>query len=135
VRSNQTKQALLVVLSLPLIPDTNGLFSSLDATENHGTEGRAHAVGAIDLGELHTADDQAGDDLAGALNDGIFSSAHVETAHATELGQLLHRDETLDTKGAKRTVVARGGDDQGRVDGVGVHAGLVLTESATNGDR
>jgi hypothetical protein len=125
VHSSQTEQVLLVVLSLPLVPDTNGLFSSLDTAEDHGSEGRAHAVGAIHLGEFHATNDQAGDDLAGALDNSVFSSAHVETAHATELGQLLHGDKTLDTEGTKRTIVAGGGDDQRCVDGVGVHAGLV----------
>ena len=38
----------------------------------------------------------------------------------------MHGDETLDAEGAEGSVVSCGGDYEGGVDGVGVHAGLVI---------
>ena len=116
---------LLCVLDGPLVPHAQGFLGSLDATEGHCAKSRAHAVGSVDLTELHPTDNETRHNLTGALDDGIFGSAHVKTAHASELLDLLHADKTLDAEGAKRAIVSGGRDDKGCVDGIGVHAGLI----------
>lgn len=66
-----------------------------------GERRRTHAVGAVDLGQLHAADDEAGRDLAGVRDDGVLGGLHVEATHAAELLELLHADEALDGEGAE----------------------------------
>ena len=117
-------------LLLTLLKDPDNLLSSLDTTECHGTKGRSHTVGTVDFREFHTADDKAGNDLTGALDDGIFGRVHVEATHAAEALDGLHANETLDGESTEGTVVAGGGDDDGGVDSVGVHAGLVVVVHA-----
>ncbi len=68
---------------------------------NELTKSRTHAISAIDLRKLHPTNNQAGDNLTGALDNGIFGAVHVEAAHAAELLELLHADETFDAEGAK----------------------------------
>ena len=92
-----------------------------------------HSVGTVNLGQLHAADDETGYNLAGALDDGVLGSVHVEAAHAAQLLDALHADEALDGKGTHRAVVARRGDDERGVDGVGVHAGLVVVVHGDEG--
>ena len=117
-------------LLLTLLKDSNRLLSSLDTAKRHGTKSRSHAVSTVDLGQLHTADDEARGDFAGALDDGVFGAVHVEAAHAAECFDGLHADEALDAEGAEGAVVAGGGDYDGGVDGVWVHAGLVVVVHA-----
>ncbi|KAH0194444.1 Thi4-domain-containing protein, partial [Aureobasidium melanogenum] len=117
-------------LLLTLLKDFDDLLGSLDTTECHGAEGRSHTVGTVDFREFHAADDEAGDDLAGALDDGVFGGVHVEAAHAAKALDGLHADEALDGEGTEGAVVTGGGDDDGGVDGVGVHAGLVVVVHA-----
>lgn len=132
------------VLLLAKLEHIEGLLGSLQAAEDHSTESRAcfqsaacsnlrlsstaltHTVGSIDLGEFHATDDQAGHNLTGVLDNRVFSGVHIETTHASELLDLLHAHEALDAESTHGTIVARGGDDQRSVDGVGVHAGLVI---------
>lgn len=121
------------VLLLAQVKDGEGLLGGLDAGQGHGAKGRAHAVGAVDLAELHAADDEAGDDLAGALDDGVLGGAHVEAAHSTELLERAHGHEALGREGAKGAVVARRADEHGRVDGRRVHAGLVVVVHGDQG--
>lgn len=83
-------------LATPLLVDPEHLLSSLDTRKGHGAESRAHAVSTVDFGEFHTADDEAGSNLTGALDDGVFGSVHVEAAHAAELLDGLHGDHALD---------------------------------------
>jgi hypothetical protein len=52
--------------------------------------------------------------------------AHIEAAHAAKLLDLLHRDEAFDAEGAEGAVVAGRGNDERRIDGVGIHARLVV---------
>lgn len=118
--------AALHTLLLALVEHLERLLSSLDTTESHSAKGRTHAVGAVNLGQLHAANNETRSDLAGALDNGVLGDVHVETAHATEGGNGFHGDHALDAEGAEGTVVAGGGDDDGCVDGVGVHAGLVV---------
>lgn len=128
---NRNLTLLLRVLSVPLVPHAQGFLGSLDATESHCAKGRAHAVGSVDLTELHPTDNETRHNLTSALDDGIFGSAHVETTHASQLLDLLHADETLDAEGAERTIMSGGRDDKGSVDGVGVHAGLIWVGSVS----
>lgn len=62
-----------------------------------------HAIGTVNLGKLHTADDQAGNNLAGVLDNGVLSALHVEAAHTAKLFDLLHGDKSLDGEGTERT--------------------------------
>jgi hypothetical protein len=124
---------LLGTLALTLVKDLKGLLGSLDTAEHHGTKGRSHAVEAVDLRQLHPTDDQALGDLAGILDNGILGRVHVEAAHATQLVNSVHRHEPLRAKGTKGAVVAGGADDHGRIDGVGVHAGVVVVVQGDEG--
>lgn len=85
-----------------------------------------HAVSTVNFRELHPSHDESRDDLPGALDDGILGRLHIEATHAPELLKLLHADQPLDREGAEGAVVSSGADDKRRVDGVGVHAGLVV---------
>ena len=49
--------------SLALLQHVEGDMGSLLARDEHGTEGGAHAGGAVNLRELHASQDQARDDL------------------------------------------------------------------------
>lgn len=118
VLSSRLSRALL----LPLIENAQSLLGSLDAAERHGTKGWSHPVSAIHLTELHASDDQSWNNLPRALHDRILGGIHVQAAHASELLELLHRDEALDTEGTKWPVVAGRGDDDRGVDGVWIHA-------------
>lgn len=93
----------LGTLSTALLEDLERLLSGLDTAQSHGAESRAHTVGAVNLGQLHTADDQARGNFTGALDDGIFGGVHVKAAHATEGREvvMLHGDETLGGEGAE----------------------------------
>lgn len=124
---------LLSTLALTLVDDLESLLSGLDTAENHGTKGGTHAVGAVDLSQLHTAHDQTLADLTGVLDDGVLGGVHVQAAHAAELLDGGHGDQTLGGEGAEGAVVASGGDHQRSVDGVGVHAGLVVVVHADQG--
>ncbi|KAH0237918.1 Thi4-domain-containing protein, partial [Aureobasidium melanogenum] len=116
-------------LLLTLLKDFDDLLGSLDTTECHGAEGRSHTVGTVDFREFHAADDEAGDDLAGALDDGVFGGVHVEAAHAAKALDGLHADEALDGEGTEGAVVTGGGDDDGGVDGVSIEASRILNGS------
>lgn len=85
-----------------------------------------HAIRTVNLRKLHATNNQTRHDLPSPLDDGILSRLHIKPAHATKLLELLHADEPLDGEGAKGAVVTRRRDDDRRVDGVGVHAGLVI---------
>lgn len=124
---------LLRALALALINDLESLLGGLDTTENHGTEGRAHAVRAVDLSQLHTTHDETLGDLTGVLDDGVLGGVHVQTTHATEFLDGGHGDEALGGEGAEGAVVAGGGDHQRSVDSVGVHAGVVVVVQADQG--
>lgn len=113
---------LETTLLLTALEGLDGDLGSVDTRSSHGAESRAHAVGAIEFRQLHTADNHARDDLTGTLDDGVLSSVHVKTAHAAKCRGGLHGDETLDAESTHRTVVTGGGDDDRGVDGVGVHA-------------
>jgi hypothetical protein len=118
--------AALHALLLAHVKHFQCLLSSLDTTESHSTESGTHAVGAVNLGQLHATNNKTGRNLASALDDSVFSNVHVEAAHAAESWDGFHGDHALDAEGAERTVVTSRGDDDGCVDGVGVHAGLVV---------
>lgn len=124
---------LIVVVRLALVNNLERLLSSLDARKRHSPKRRSHAVRPIDLTQLHATHNQATDNLPRPLHNRILGSAHVQAAHTTKLLDLLHADETLDAEGAEGTVVAGRADDEGRVDGVGVHAGLVVVVHADEG--
>lgn len=117
---------LLSALALTLIKNSKRFLSSLDTRHSHSTKGRAHAVEAIDLRQLHTTNDKTLGNLTGVLNDSILSQVHVQTTHTTELVDGVHGDKTLSTESTERTVVTGGTDDDGSIDGVGVHAGVVV---------
>ena len=85
-----------------------------------------HSVGTVHLAQFHPTNNQARNDLASTLNDSVFSSVHVESSHAAKLLDLLHGNEPLDAESAEWSIVASGGDDEGSIDGVWVHAGLVI---------
>jgi len=125
-KKNLLPLAALHALLLAHVEHLQCLLSSLDTTESHGTESGTHAVGAINLGQLHAADDETRCNLTSAFNDGVFGNVHVKATHAAESWDGFHGDHTLDAEGAERTVVTSRGDDDGCVDGVGVHAGLVV---------
>jgi hypothetical protein len=91
-----------------------------------GWEGVGTPRTSVSLSQLHSSHDHTGHDLTGALDDLLLGHLHVETTHASELLVGADGHETLDGEGTERTVVAGGGDDNGGVDGVGVHARLVL---------
>lgn len=111
---------LVQVLGLALIKDLEHLLGQLDATQGHGAEGGPHAVGTVNLRQLHTTDEQAGHNLTRALHDSVLGSVHVKTAHATKLLDALHAHKALDRESTHGTVMASSGDDDGGVDGVGV---------------
>lgn len=140
-------QLLLHVLLLPLLEDLDGELSSTDTRDSHGTEDGAHTAGfyyesvtsivlgrggmkgeltSVSFGQLHTTDDHAGHNLAGTLDDLVLSHLHVEATHTSKHIIGTDRYETLDGEGSPWTVVTGSGDNQGSVDGIGVHAGLVL---------
>lgn len=129
----ETIALLLCVLSLPLINDLQSFLSSLDSTQSHCSEGRAHTVGSIHLAQLHAADDEALDDFPGSLHDGVLRSAHVQAPHAAELLKLLHTYEALDGESTEGTIVTGGRDDKRCIDGVRVHAGLVVVMHGDKG--
>lgn len=85
-----------------------------------------HAVGSVNLGQLHAAHNQAGNNFTSSLDNGVLGRVHVQAAHAAQLLNALHADESLDAEGTHGAVVAGGRDDERRVDGVGVHARLVV---------
>lgn len=85
-----------------------------------------HSVGTVDLRELHATHDESWHDLPGAFDNRILRRLHVKATHATELLELLHADKALDREGTERAVVSGGADDERCVDGVGVHAGLIV---------
>jgi hypothetical protein len=85
-----------------------------------------HSVGTIDLGEFHATNDESGYDLPGAFHDGVLCRLHVKATHAAELLELFHADKALNGEGAEGAVVSGGADDERCVDGVGIHAGLVV---------
>ena len=118
--------AALHALLLAHVKHLQCLLSSLDTTESHGTESGTHTVGTVNLRQLHAADDETRCNLASTLDNGVFGNVHVEATHATQSWDSFHGDHTLDAEGTKGTIVASGGDNDGRVDGVGVHAGLVV---------
>lgn len=97
----------LSTLRLALIKDLQSLFGSLDTAESHSTEGRTHTVGTIDLGKLHTSNDESGSDLTGTLDNGVFGNVHIETAHATEGWDSVHAHHALDGEGTEWAVVLR----------------------------
>jgi hypothetical protein len=123
----------VIIVRLALINNLERLLSSLDTRKCHSAKGRSHTVRAIDLAQLHSTHDQAADNLPRLLHNGILGSAHVQAAHTAELLNLLHAYKTLDREGAERAVVAGRADDEGRVDSVGVHAGLVVVMHANEG--
>lgn len=125
-KDNLLPLAAFHTLLLAHVEDLQCLLGSLDATESHGTESGTHAVGAVNLGQLHTANDESGRDLTSTLDNGILGDVHVEATHSTQGWDGFHGDHALDAEGTKRAVVASRGDDDGCVDGVGVHAGLVV---------
>jgi hypothetical protein len=124
--------AALHALLLAQIKHLQSLLGSLDTTKSHSTESRTHTVGTVNLRQLHAADNKARCDLASALDDGVLGDVHVQAAHAAQSRDGFHRHHALDAEGAKGPVVAGRGDDDGRVDGVGVHAGLVVV---VHGDK
>lgn len=91
-----------------------------------GTKGWAHAVGAIDLTQLHTTNNQTRNDLTSAFDDSVLGSVHVETSHTAQLINLMHGHETLDGEGAEWSIMAGCGDYDWGIDGIGVHARLVV---------
>ena len=115
---------LHVVNLLPLIPHPQRFLGSLDTTQRHGAKCRAHPVGTIPLTQLHTADNQARHNLTCALDNSVLGRSHVKTTHTLEALSDTHTDETLNAESAKGPIVAAAADDEGSVDGVGVHAGL-----------
>jgi hypothetical protein len=125
--------AALHALLLALIKHLQSLLSSLDTTKSHSSKSRTHAVGTINLRQLHTTDNKTRSDLTGALDDGVLGDVHVEAAHAAQGWDGFHRHHALDAEGAEGTVVAGRGDDDGRVDGIGVHAGLVVVVHGDEG--
>lgn len=113
-------------LCLPLVEDLQSSLCCRHPTVNHCSECRSHAVRAIDLTQLHATDNQTRHNLSRALHDRILGATHVQSAHPAQLLELLHGHEAFDAEGAEGSVVAGRGDDDGGVDGVGVHAGLVV---------
>ena len=47
-------------------------FWGRDRAAHHGAEGGAHAGAALELRHLHAGEDHAGDDLGGAVDDGVW---------------------------------------------------------------
>ncbi len=125
--------SLLSTLGLTLIKDPKCFLSSLDTTENHGTESRAHAVEAVNFRQLHSANDETLGHLTGVLDDRVLGGVHVQTTHTTELVDGRHGDESLGREGTEGTVVASGTDDNRGVDGVGVHARVVVVVEGDEG--
>lgn len=114
------------VLSLSLIEDFESFLSSLDARESHGSKGRAHSVCTINFTQLHASNNETWNNLSGSFDNCVLSSVHVETSHTAKLLNLLHRDKTFHAESTKRSVVARSGYNDGRVDGIWIHAALVV---------
>lgn len=85
-----------------------------------------HAISTIDLRELHASHNESRYNLPSALDNCILCRLHVKAAHAAKLLKLLHAYKPLDREGAKGAIVSSGADDKRCVDGVGVHAGLVV---------
>jgi hypothetical protein len=85
-----------------------------------------HTIGTVDFAELHTANNQTRHDLPGSLDNSILGDIHVQAPHASQLFNLLHRNKTLDAERTKWAIVSRGGDDDGSIDGVWIHARLIV---------
>lgn len=98
----------------------DGDLGSVDTRSGHGTESRTHAVGTVDLRQLHTTDNHTRNDLTGTLDDGVLGSVHVKTTHTTKSRSSLHGDQALDAESTHWTIVTGGGDDDWGVDGVWV---------------
>lgn len=92
----------VLLLPSPPSPDTHTKKDAGQGRKEKKRKQRTHAVRTVDLRQLHAADDQAGHNLARALDDGILGAQHVQPAHAAELLELLHADEPLDGEGAER---------------------------------
>lgn len=85
-----------------------------------------HAISTVDFRELHSSHDESWYDLPSALDNCILCRLHVKATHAAKLLKLLHAYKSLDREGAKGAIVSSGADDKRCIDGVGVHAGLVV---------
>lgn len=125
VFSHHTRTDSLLALLLPHLPHLQSLFRGLDTAQHHRSKSRAHSVAPVQLTQLHAPEDQARDHLARALDDRVLRGVHVQGPHATQ-GDGAHAGEALGAEGAKGPVVAGGADDEGRVDGVGVHAAVLV---------
>ncbi|GAO45759.1 hypothetical protein G7K_0011-t1 [Saitoella complicata NRRL Y-17804] len=126
-----------VVLLTGTLQLLEGNIGTTDTRQEHGTEGGSHAVSTVNLGQLHTTDDESRDDLTDTLDDRVLSGTHVQTAHTTELtlvlGKSVHGLQTLNTESTERSVVTSGRDNDRSRDGVGVHAGLVVVVEGDEG--
>lgn len=136
--------SLLAILRLALLKNLERFLCGLHPRNGHSSKCRAfpirlvkllindingehtHAVGAVDFTELHTADNETRNNLTGPLDDGVLGSVHVQAPHTAKLLDLLHADKPLDTEGTKWTIVASSADDERGVDGVRIHAALVV---------
>lgn len=110
------KSTLLGTLPAPNLILLQRHLRRLNPTHHHRAERRAHAVGAVELAELHPAHDESGDDLARPLDDRVFRAVHVQSAHPAEGPDGVHGDEALRAEGAEGAVVAGRGDYKGGVD-------------------
>ena len=132
-KKNLLPLATLHALLLAHVKDLQCLLSGFDTTESHGTERGTHAVGTVNLRQLHATDDETGSNLTSALDNGILGDVHVEATHSTQSWDGFHGDHALNAEGAEGTIVASGGNNDGCVDGVGVHAGLVVVVHGDEG--
>ena len=119
-------RGLLQVLQLPFLKHFERFLGGLDAAYRHRSERGSHAICTVDFAEFHTADNETRNNLTGPLDDSILGSVHVQAPHTAKLLDLLHADESLDGEGTERSVVASSADHQRGVDGVRVHAALVV---------
>lgn len=93
----------------------------------------AHPVGSIHLTQLHSSHNQPGYDFPRAFDDGVLRGIHIQSTHPTKFLDLLHAHEALDAERTKGPIVARGGNHKWGVDGVGVHARLIIVVHADEG--
>lgn len=85
-----------------------------------------HSVGAVNLAQLHTTHNQPRNNLPSPLHDCVLCLAHVEPSHSTQLLNLLHANQPLDAESPKRSIMTGHRDNNIRVDGVGIHAALII---------
>src|SRR5436309_815927 len=80
----------------------------------------------VHLTELHTTYNQSRNDLTSALYYGVLSRIHIEASHSAKFLKLLHSHKAFDTKRTKGTIMTSGRYYNRCVDGVRVHARLVI---------